>query len=226
MRPRLLVVCAVLPLCSPFQVRAQPATSPSDHAFACLTDGLTRNKAFGCQLLARPTLTLSGDGPFYWHLRTYATRRTANAAKRDGDAVVSADGRIWLSSIGPRTDAHRRGTHVASIGPLDIPKAAAHHVELYYVIMPAHEHTRVHTHSGPEAWYVLEGEQCLDTPDGPQRVHRGDTALAAVRSGVPMQLTNTGSRPRRALFIVVHDTAQQWMTISDWKPTGACAPKP
>ena len=26
----------------------------------------------------------------------------------------------------------------------------------------------VHRHSGPEAWYTVSGETCLETPDGTQ----------------------------------------------------------
>ena len=29
------------------------------------------------------------------------------------------------------------------------------------------DNSRVHTHPGPEGWFVLAGEQCLETPSGP-----------------------------------------------------------
>src|SRR5437868_72881 len=214
---------ALLVLSSSVPAPAQTPTPAHDHDnFACQPDGLARNKASGCQLLAQPIIDKLPDAPVFWHLTTFPTRRAADAAKRSGDAVVTADGRVWLSSIGSRSDTSARGKHVAAIGPLPMPKASAYRVEMYYVIMPPHQHTQVHTHPGPEAWYVLEGEQCLDTPAGVFRARRGAGSVAPP-AGTAMQLTNSGTTMRRALYIVVHDTAQMWTTPSDWQPSGACA---
>jgi len=170
---------ALLVLSSSVAARAQTAAPAHSHGnFECLPDGLTRNKSFGCRLLAQPIIDKLPDEPVFWHLTTFATRRAADAAKRRGDAVVSADGRVWLSSIGSRGDTAARGKHVAAIGPLPMPKASAYRVEMYYVIMPPRAHTLVHTHPGPEAWYVLEGEQCLDTPAGVFRARHGERRIA------------------------------------------------
>ena len=214
---------ALLVLSLSVTARAQTPAPAHDHAnFECKPDGLTRNRSFGCRLLAQPVIDKLPDEPVFWHLTTFPTRRAADAAKRSGDAVVTADGRVWLSSIGSRSDTSQRGKHVAAIGPLPMPKASAYRVEMYYVIMPPRQHTLVHTHPGPEAWYVLEGEQCLDTPAGVFRARRGAGSVAPP-AGTAMQLTNSGTTMRRALYIVVHDTAQMWTTPSDWQPSGACA---
>ena len=198
----------------------QPA--PHDHRmFACLPDGLRHGARAGCQVLAQPVIRQRPDTPAFWHLTTFRTRRDAEAARRDGEAVVRVAGRIWLSSIGGRNDTTTRGRHVASIGPLPMPQARVYRVELYHVIMPARSHTRVHVHPGPEAWYVLEGQQCLDTPAGVVTARAGEGSVAPP-GGTPMQLTNNGAGPRRALFIVVHDSSQAWSTPSDWRPSGKC----
>jgi len=79
----------------------------------------------------------------------------------------------------------------------------------------------VHRHSGPEAWYVLAGEQCLETPDGKTVVRAGQSAI--VPAGPPMRLTGTGTVQRRSLVLVLHDTSQPWITpTSDWTPKGLC----
>ncbi|HKW11546.1 MAG TPA: hypothetical protein VJO33_14270 [Gemmatimonadaceae bacterium] len=203
------------------QQQQQQAAVHDHRLFACQPEGLASNQSAGCQLLARPVVTRLPDGPVYWHLTSFSSPAKANTAKHEGDAVVSADGRIWLSSLGTKGDTSLGGTHVASIGPLPMPKASNYQVELYYVIMPPQKHTIVHTHNGPEAWYILEGEQCLETPAGAARGQAGQN-LVGPAAGTPMRLSNNGKTRRRALFIVVHDSSNAWATPSDWKPTGSC----
>jgi quercetin dioxygenase-like cupin family protein len=219
----LSVATIVLALGVSQEMRAQQqqAATHDDHQFACKVDGLNSNKASGCLLLARPIVTGLPSGPVYWHLASFRSRAAADAAKHRGDAVVSADGRVWLSSLGARADTALGGAHVASIGPLPMPAGSTQQVELYYVLMPAHMHTAVHTHPGPEAWYILDGEQCLETPAGSARGRAGES-LVGPGEGTPMRLTNNGSTMRRALFIVVHDSSKAWMTPSHWQPTGTC----
>ena len=93
-------------------------------------------------------------------------------------------------------------------------------IQLWYVVMPPGTSTGSHVHPGPEAWYVLEGEQCLDTPNGPIRVRAGQGSVVA--ADIPMRLFNSGSGTRRALFIVIHDPAVAEATMSTWTPSGAC----
>lgn len=200
------------------------AQQPAQHdhrMFSCLPNGLSHGERAGCQLLAQPVIRQLPDTPTFWHLTTFRTRRDADAVKRQGDAVVRAAGRIWLSSIGGKNDTTSRGRHAATIGPLPVPRARVYRVELYHVIMPARSHTRVHVHPGPEAWYILEGQQCLDTPAGVFKARAGEGSIAPA-GGTPMQLTNDGVRPRRALFIVLHDSSQAWSAPSDWRTSGRC----
>ena len=218
-----LSVALLLALSFPIAAQQQQATSHDHEDFPCAVDGLKTNKSAGCLLLAQPIVSDVPAGPLYWHLTTFRTRRSAEAAKRNGDAVVAADGRFWLSSLGARNDTSLGGTHVAAIGPLPMPAPSTYRVELYYVMMPPHQHTMVHTHPGPEAWYILEGEQCLQTPGGASRGTVGQS-LVGPAGGTPMRLTNTGTTARRALFIVVHDSAKAWTSPSAWKPSGSCEP--
>ena len=84
--------------------------------------------------------------------------------------------------------------------------------------------TAVHHHSGPEAWYVVSGAQCLRTPEATTVLRKGESGFVA--AGPPMILTGIGSDTRRALVLVLHDTAQPWMTVtSDWRPTVSCPEK-
>jgi mannose-6-phosphate isomerase-like protein (cupin superfamily) len=81
--------------------------------------------------------------------------------------------------------------------------------------------TSVHRHSGAEAWYVLAGAQCLETPDRIIVAKAGEGAV--VPEGLPMALSGIGGDIRRSVLLVIHDSSQPWMTVtSDWAPSGRC----
>lgn len=206
--------------------RAQTAPQGHDHRlFPCMDDGL-KSSEFGCLLLAKLQVSRFPGGQLFWHLNKFPTRGAAEAAKGQAGLVVEAEGHFWLYSFGPKNAAPKQGEFVTSVGPLQLtsdtlPPAKSYEVVAYLAVMPAGAHTRVHTHPGPEAWYVLAGEQCLETPEGTIKARAGEGAM--VRPSIPMRLTNNGRITRRALFVVVHDAAQPWSMITeDWKPTGAC----
>lgn len=75
---------------------------------------------------------------------------------------------------------------------------------------------------GPEASYVIEGTECVETPDGTFVSRAGQGAV--VGEGVPMQPHNTGPGTRRAVALVLHDTSQHWSAPApNWTPKGLCA---
>ena len=207
---------------------AQAQVNRDTHAhtpFQCLEDGLKSNK-FGCLLLAKKELAQFPEGALFWHLNKFATREAAEAAKGKTGMVVEADDQIWLFSFGPKDAKPKKGKPVASIGPLQLtsdklPPAKSYEIVAYRAVMPAGTDTRVHTHPGPEAWYILAGEQCLETPAGVMKGRAGEGMYAPPTT--TMRLSNNGASTRIALFIVIHDAAQPWsIPTDDWTPTGAC----
>ena len=201
-------------------------TGNHDHRqFQCLEDGLKSNK-FGCLLLAKMEVTRFPTGELFWHLNKFPAKAAAEAAKSPTGMVIEAEGQFWLFSFGPKSAAPKQGELAASVGPLQLtsnalPTARAYEIVAYLAVMPPSTYTRVHIHPGPEAWYILSGEQCLETPAGEMKARAGESMFAAPT--VPMRLTNSGSSSRRALFIVIHDKSQPWSIPTDgWKPTGAC----
>ena len=130
------------------------------------------------------------------------------------------DDQVWLSTFGERDGGPAGGDAVTVIGPLHLPPAKTYDVVLSYAVMRPGDRTPVHTHPGPEAWYVLAGEQCLDTAEGITRAAAG--AGMAVAPNVPMELNITGTNIRRSLVVVIHDSTQRRSIPSDWKPTGGC----
>jgi quercetin dioxygenase-like cupin family protein len=176
---------------------------------------------FGCFNISAVTGLHFSQASVYWHLRAFPSRTAAERAKSATGIVVEEDGRVWLSEFGPRHTAPRGGRAIAVVGPLQLPAAKSYSAVLSYAVMRPGDKSRVHTHPGPEGWYVLAGEQCLETPAGAARGRVGGTMT--VRPDVPMELHVTGTTLRRAFALVIHDSAQQRGIPSDWKPSGACS---
>jgi quercetin dioxygenase-like cupin family protein len=197
-----------------------------DHRlFPCLEDGLKSSDS-GCQLLAKMQVARFSGEPLFWHLNKFPTKEGAEAVKPQIAFVAEAEGPFWLFSFGPKGAAPKQGELVASVGPLPLtssklPPAKSYEIVAYLVVMPPDMYTRVHIHPGPEAWYILSGEQCLETPAGMMKARAGESMFAPPTT--PMRLSNNGSSARHALFIVIHDASQPWtIPTDDWKPTGAC----
>jgi quercetin dioxygenase-like cupin family protein len=206
-------------------LRAQvPGTAAHDHLteIACVDvpPGETRPE-FGCFNVGLVTGLHFSQASVYWHLSRFPSRQAAEAAKSATGIVVEEDGRDWLSEFGPRNTASRGGEAVAVVGPLQLSAAESYSAVLSYAVMRPGDNSRVHTHPGPEGWYVLAGEQCLETPAGAHRAGAGESMT--VRSNTPMELNVTGSKLRRAFALVIHDSAQERGKPSDWKPSGACS---
>jgi hypothetical protein len=87
---------------------------------------------------------------------------------RSGKASVA------LRIRGPKQCA-AGGESIAVVGPLQLPAAKSYAAVLSYAVMRPGDNSRVHTHPGPEGWYVLAGEQCLETPAGANRARVGGT---------------------------------------------------
>ena len=175
---------------------------------------------FGCFNVGVATGLHFSHASVYWHLRTFPNRKAAEAVRSATGIVVEEDGRVWLSEFGPKDAAPRGGEAIAIIGPLQLPAAGSYAAVLSYAVMRPGDNSRVHTHPGPEGWYVLAGEQCLETPAGASRARAGGTMTAPANT--PMELNVTGTKLRRAFALVIHDAAQQRGIPSDWKPSGAC----
>jgi quercetin dioxygenase-like cupin family protein len=177
---------------------------------------------FGCFNIGTVKELHFRQAAVYWHLYAFGSRKSAEAARSATGIVVEEDGRVWLSEFGARDTAPRGGKAVAVVGPLQLPVAKSYSAVLSYAVMRPGDSSRVHTHPGPEGWYVLAGEQCLETPAGANRAGAGQTMT--VPPNVPMELKVTGTTLRRAFALVIHDSTQERGVPSDWKPSVKCGP--
>jgi quercetin dioxygenase-like cupin family protein len=136
---------------------------------------------FGCFNIATESGLQFQQPEVYWSVRTFANRAAAEAAKSATGIVVEEDGRVWLSEFKARNVVANGGQPVAVVGPLRLLTARSYTAVLSYAVMRPGDRSRVHTHPGPEGWYMIAGEQCLETPAGANRAKAGGTMTVLPR---------------------------------------------
>lgn len=196
-----------------------PHPHPSPQATACQPANGREGRP-GCWVLATATVSPSAS-PLYWHV--YEVGSAAQAPHSGGvqAKIIRAFGRSWLMALAGREWRSAAGRHVASVGPLRLLSDRPHTASLMEATFTPGMSSRIHTHPGPEAWLVLEGEQCLESSDGVIRGSAGDSMM--VRGGIPMQLFGTGTAVRKALVVILHPAGEPLGSEHhQWRPTGAC----
>jgi quercetin dioxygenase-like cupin family protein len=183
-----------------------------------------RTAETGCFLVATTDVGALPAGEWFWHLYRYPTRAAADGAKSARSTVVESLGHIWLYTIAERAWQPGSGERVAVLGPLSASAGTSYTARYMEAVFNPGMQTSVHRHSGAEAWYVLAGAQCLETPDRVIVARAGEGAV--VPEGPPMALSGIGAETRRSVLLVMHESVQPWMTVSsDWKPQGRCPAK-
>ncbi len=206
-----LVACLVL-LCVPYKDASAQICRP-------ITE---RTGELGCWITVDAALGKLPKGSVFWHLDAYATQAEARAAKGPRGTVVESLGRVWLFTIDVAGWHPRNGERVARIGPLPVERNVSYSAQYMEAVFAPGMTAPAHRHSGPEAWYTLSGETCLETPDGTMIVRAGGSHVI-VPGGPPMHLTATGTQTRRALVLILHDSARPPTTPAmDWTPKGLC----
>ena len=120
-----------------------------------------RTSETGWYLVATVPLGILPDVSLFWHLHRFQTRAQAEAAAQSRSTVVESLGYIWLYTIAEEGWRPTAGERVAVIGPLPITKGTKSVARYMEAVFAPGMQTAVHRHSGPEAWYVLAGSQCL-----------------------------------------------------------------
>jgi quercetin dioxygenase-like cupin family protein len=181
-----------------------------------------RTGEVGCWIIAdEPVGQLSAPQTF-WHLDAYPTRAAAETAKGPRGTVVESLGKIWLLTIEKPGWRPSGGERVAEIGPLPVNAGDKYSAQYMEAIFNPRMTAPARIHSGPEAWYTLAGETCLETPHGRQ-IGRAGGEHVIVPGGPPMHLTAAGTEQRRALVLILHDSSRPATTlIHDWTPKGLC----
>jgi quercetin dioxygenase-like cupin family protein len=174
-------------------------------------------------LLARKQLASLPIGQIFWHLDRFPSRQTAEKAAIETSVVVEAFGSTWLFTIQRAGWRPVGGEHVSDIGPLSVAPASTYAAEYLRSIFAPGTTAPLHVHSGPEAFYAVAGDTCLETPDG-VRIGRGPGNSLMIEAGPPMLLMAIGNVPRQGFALILHDTTKPPTTLTQaWHPQGLCA---
>jgi quercetin dioxygenase-like cupin family protein len=221
MRRFLLFASMLTTLASAHPPTHPPAEAgPEAERFACVPVNGRQGQP-GCWIIASMPVVATVGRPLFWHVYELPAETPAGMREAEGGRIVQAYGRTWLVTVADREWRPAAGRHVATVGPLLPLTSGPHLASFAEATFAPGMRSRIHTHPGPEAWVVLEGEQCLETPEGVIRVAAGQDMM--VRGGIPMALFGTGTGTRRALVLVLHPADQPWgMPHTGWQPTGAC----
>jgi quercetin dioxygenase-like cupin family protein len=179
------------------------ANSAGAQLVRCTPDSPERRGLPGCTIVADKRLPAPPTAPVLWHIDEFSTLADAQRAEGPWSLAIEAYGRGWLYSIERDTSNHHGGKHRAVVGPIPTEPG-----RLYSMMaMSAHflpgQFSVIHTHPGPEAWWVLEGEQCLQTTRTTIKAAAGQGAIVA--EGDTMRMVGIGTGPRKSLVLILHD---------------------
>lgn len=208
------IICSLVGISLSFPGFAQPAGGPCKYVSE-------RTGEVGCWILAHEPVGPLTQSPVFWHLDAYPTRAAAEAAKGPRGTVAESLGKIWLLTIERAGWRPAGGERAAEIGPLEVIAGETYSAQYMEAIFTPGMTAPAHTHSGPEAWYTVAGETCLETPHGKQIGRPGQYVI--VPGGPPMHLSATGTELRRSLVLILHVSSKPATTLAhDWKPKGLC----
>ena len=176
----------------------------------CVENSPERRGEIGCSIVERKLLPTTLKEPVFWHIDRFDSAEPAKAGVGPSSIAFLAHGAWWLMSVGPESEDHHGGRHVAQVNLSPLPKADSYTMVVISAYIPAGMTSRVHFHSGVEAFYDVEGEQCLETKEKAFHMKEGDTL--AVTTGTVMRLVATGAKPRRDFAIIVHDSSKPSVT--------------
>jgi len=185
-----------------------------------------RTQEVGCWIIADDPVGNLMRPEVFWHLDSYSTRAAAQADSGPRSAVIEASGKVWLMTIEDEKWRPAHGNRVSEIGPIPIIAGENYSAQYMEAIFTPGMTAPAHLHTGPEAWYTLAGETCVETSDGRVQVGHPGGSPVIVPMGLSMHLTATGTEQRRALVLILHRSSLlPTMLVNDWTPKGLCKGK-
>jgi hypothetical protein len=174
--------------------------------------------------VAQKTVKQLPAGPLYWRVENFPTlaqAQSAAGADRWNPDTVSYEaatslaaevaGKVWLFTLGPKDGSTPGGTKVVEIGPVPPITAREYLLRVNHGYGPPGAKTKVHSHPGSEAFYVVAGQLGQRTPHGVNHVDAGHT-MNGHPADIPMEVFNSGTTELTALIMFVVDAAQPFST--------------
>jgi hypothetical protein len=163
-------------------------------------------------------------GPLYWRVENFPTLEQAQAAIGPGrwnpDTVsqepatslaAEVAGKAWLFTLGAKGGSTPGGTKVAEVGPVPLVSATEYLLRVNHGYGPPGAKTKVHSHPGSEAFYVVAGRLGQRTPHGVKHVEAGQT-MNGHPADLAMEVFNSGTTDLTALIMFVVDANRPFST--------------
>ncbi len=187
-------------------VACTSAAAQERAAVKCTEDSPERRGEEGCTILAsRPLVGVSNE-PIYWHIDRFDSLEAAKKAAGPNGVATEGHGAVWLMTVEDKKKTHHGGRHIEWIGPLNLPAAESYTMNVRSTLLKQGASTPVHSHSGPEVFYIVLGEQCLETQKVGHRLSAGKFLI------LPSDQVHRGrvqsANMRGALTLVLHDAAR------------------
>jgi quercetin dioxygenase-like cupin family protein len=171
----------------------------------CMENSPERRGGEGCTILTNRLLQGSLTKDVYWHIDRFDSLEEAIKAAGLNGVAAEAHGSFWLMTVESKTEDHHGGHHLAWVGPLVLPAADQYSMRVLSSLLMPGSVTPIHTHSGPEAFYIVDGKQCIETEADGQQLSAGQTYV--VPAGAVHRGRVIGSTARRALALNLYDAA-------------------
>jgi quercetin dioxygenase-like cupin family protein len=171
----------------------------------CMENSPERRGEEGCTILTNRPLVGTVTQTVYWHIDRFDSLETAMKAAGPNSMATEAHGSFWLLTVEMKAEDCRTGQHVARIGPLVLPPIEQYQMRVLSSMLEPGSTTPIHKHSGPEVFFIVDGEQCIEMPDSVKRLGVGQTYI--VPGGSIHRGRVAGSKARRGLALILHDAA-------------------
>ncbi|SRR6266571_34418 len=154
--------------------------------------------------VAEKKLTQLPAGSLYWQVENFPTLAQAQATGGPTSLAFEARGKVWLLTLGSKGGSTPGGSKVAEIGPVPRITAPEYLLRVTNSGGPPGAKTPVHSHPGPEAFYVLAGRMGQKTPHGVSYAEAGQS-MNGHAADMPMEVFSAGTTDLDQLVMFVVD---------------------
>lgn len=174
-------------------------------AFGLMTSAsMTAESKFVVELVVEKKVKELPSAPLYWRVENFPTLTQAQGAVGPTSLAAEVAGKAWLFTLGPKDGSTPDGTKVAEIGPLPPISASEYLLRINRAGGAPGAKSSIHTHPGPEVFYVLSGKLGQRTPHGVAYAEAG-TTMAGHGADTPMEVFSAGTTDLNQLAIFVVD---------------------
>lgn len=200
-----LLLWILFSFCSPTRSNKNSNIVEQRPPVKCTENSPERRGEEGCTVLANRRVIGALGNSFHWHIDRFTSLEAAMKTAGPNDVAAAAHGSFWLMSLEPKSEDHHGGVHVAWIGAIPLPAADSFAMRVQSSLLLPGATTPAHTHPGPEILYVVDGEQCTETPKTGVYLRAGESYI--VPDGVIHRGRVVGSKPRRILALNLYNAA-------------------